>query len=71
MIVDELLFGNMSLRGTVEDYVGASAVLQTVDNPSGSLLPAGRGLGEPKYYTNKTRFDVSASGPNVSGADPD
>lgn len=59
MIIDELLFGNDSLRGTVEDYLRAQAELQTVTNPSGSLYPAGLGLGEAKFYTNKTRFDVS------------
>ena len=58
VLVDELLFGNSSLRGTLEDYVAAQAELQTVTNPSGSLWPAGSGLGEPKFYTNKTRFDV-------------
>jgi glucoamylase len=59
MIIDELLFGNSSLRQTIDDYVGAQAVLQTVTNPSGTLYPAGLGLGEPKFYTNLTRFDVS------------
>lgn len=57
MIIDELQFGNSSLRKTVEDYTTAQAYLQTVTNPSGTLWPAGEGLGEPKFYTNKTRFD--------------
>jgi glucoamylase len=61
MIIDELLLGNTSLRKTVEDYVTAQAYLQTITNPSGSLYPAGDGLGEPKFYTNLTRFDVSPS----------
>ena len=60
VIIDELLFGNSSLIATIEDYTRSQAVLQTVDNPSGSLYPAGRGLGEPKFNTNKTRFDVKA-----------
>jgi glucoamylase len=28
----------------------AQAVLQTIANPSGTLYPAGLGLGEPKFY---------------------
>ena len=61
MIIDELLFGNASLRTVVEEYVAAQAKLQTVSNPSGTLYPAGSGLGEPKFYTNLTRFDVRTS----------
>lgn len=63
-IVDELIFGtervgNNSLQVAIEDYGEAQAVLQTVTNPSGSLWPAGAGLGEPKFYTNKTRFNLA------------
>jgi glucoamylase len=57
MLIDEYIFGNDSLLDTINDYVTSQAELQTVDNPSGSLWPAGDGLGEPKFYTNKTRFD--------------
>lgn len=62
MITDELIFGtqmvgNISLQKVVEDYTTAQAILQTVTNPSGTLWPAGLGLGEPKFYTNKTRFN--------------
>ena len=64
MIVDELIFGtervgNNSLQIAIEDYGEAQAFLQTVTNPSGSLWPAGAGLGEPKFYTNKTRFNLA------------
>jgi glucoamylase len=64
MIVDELIFGtervgNNSLQIAIEQYFGAQADLQTVTNPSGSLWPAGAGLGEPKFYTNKTRFNLA------------
>ena len=59
MIIDELILGNTSLQKTVEDYTNAQAFLQTVTNPSGSLYPAGTGLGEPKFYTNLTRYNVS------------
>lgn len=62
MLVDELIFGvesigNNSLQVIAEQYTGAQADLQTVTNPSGALWPAGLGLGEPKFYTNGTRFN--------------
>lgn len=62
MLTDELLFGvnavgNNTLQKIVEDYTVAQAALQTVTDPSGALWPAGLGLGEPKFYTNGTRFD--------------
>jgi len=57
MIVDELIFGNLTLEKTVQDYTLAQADVQTVDNPSGTLWPAGLGLGEMKFFLNKTRFN--------------
>lgn len=62
MLTDELLFGvdvvgNNTIQKIVEDYTVAQAQLQTVTDPSGALWPAGLGLGEPKFYTNKTRFN--------------
>lgn len=62
MIIDELIFGtervgNNSLQVVVEQYTRAQAQLQTVTNPSGALWPAGQGLGEPKFYSNGTRFN--------------
>ena len=67
MLVDELLLGNASLQGTVEDYTKAQAILQTVTTPSGSLYPAGAGLGEPKFYTNLTRFNEDWGRPQRDG----
>lgn len=67
MLIDELIFGNTSLRQTIEDYTTAQAILQTVTNPSGSLWPAGDGLGEPKFYTNMTRFDGTWGRPQRDG----
>ncbi|KAK5501693.1 hypothetical protein LTR83_003374 [Exophiala xenobiotica] len=67
MLIDELIFGNTSLRKTIEDYTTAQAILQTVTNPSGSLWPAGDGLGEPKFYTNMTRFDGEWGRPQRDG----
>lgn len=62
MLVDELIFGtetvlNNSLQRIAEQYTNSQAVLQTVTNPSGALWPAGQGLGEPKFYSNGTRFN--------------
>lgn len=64
MVIDELIFGtesvgNNSLQIVVEDYGAAQAALQTVTNPSGALWPAGLGLGEPKFYSNGTRFNMA------------
>lgn len=67
MIVDELIFGNLSLQKTIEDYTLAQADLQTVDNPSGTLWPAGLGLGEMKFFTNKTRFNEDWGRPQRDG----
>lgn len=67
MLIDELIFGNRSLQKTIEDYTNAQAILQTVTNPSGSLWPAGDGLGEAKYYTNLTRFDGTWGRPQRDG----
>ena len=67
MIVDELILGNTSLQTTVEDYTKAQAQLQTVSNPSGSFWPAGQGLGEPKFYTNLTRFNGDWGRPQRDG----
>lgn len=53
MLIDELILGNTSLQDLIDDYVRAQAILQTIDNPSGTLYPAGLGLGEPKFYTNE------------------
>lgn len=72
MIVDELIFGtekvgNDSLQIVIEEYFAAQAQLQTVTNPSGALWPAGLGLGEPKFYTNKTRFNGAWGRPQNDG----
>ncbi|ORY65267.1 1, 4-alpha-D-glucan glucohydrolase [Pseudomassariella vexata] len=66
-IVDEFLFGDTSLQTYIEDYIHAQAVLQTVTNPSGTLLPSGTGLGEPKYYVDGTRFNAAWGRPQRDG----
>ncbi|KIH89837.1 glucoamylase [Sporothrix brasiliensis 5110] len=67
MLVDELIFGNTKVQGVIEDYVKAQAVLQTVSNPSGTLLPYGLGLGEPKFNVDGTRFNGAWGRPQRDG----
>jgi glucoamylase len=66
MIVDEFIHGNDDLKSTIEDYLKAQAILQTVSNPSGALY-SGRGLGEPKFYVNQTRFNGDWGRPQRDG----
>ena len=67
MLIDELVLGNNSLQYLIDDYVRAQAILQTIANPSGTLYPAGLGLGEPKFYTNDSRFDGDWGRPQRDG----
>ncbi|KAH8680884.1 family 15 glycosyl hydrolase [Xylariales sp. PMI_506] len=67
MIIEEFILGDSSLQGHIEDYIHAQAVLQTVSNPSGTLLPSGLGLGEPKYKVDGTRFNGEWGRPQRDG----
>jgi glucoamylase len=67
MLVDEFIFGNTSLQTVIEDYVHAQAVLQTVANPSGTFLPQGVGLGEPKFMVDGSRFNGAWGRPQRDG----
>ncbi|KAK9414358.1 putative 1, 4-alpha-D-glucan glucohydrolase [Seiridium unicorne] len=67
MIIDEFLLGDTSLQQYIEDYLHAQAVLQTVSNPSGTFLPSGKGLGEPKYNVDGTRFNGNWGRPQRDG----
>lgn len=72
MLTDEMIFGtnthgNNSIQLILEYYTNASAYVQTVTNPSGTFYPAGQGLGEPKFYTNLTRFDGTWGRPQNDG----
>lgn len=67
MIVDEFIFGNTGLQPKIEEYIHAQAVLQTVSNPSGTFLPAGLGLGEPKYLVDGSRFNGAWGRPQRDG----
>jgi len=66
MIVDEFLHGKSELQSYIRDYVKSQAILQTVSNPSGAL-GSGRGLGEPKFYANLTRFNGDWGRPQRDG----
>lgn len=57
MIVDEYVLGKSDLEQYVDDYLRAQAVLQTITSPSGTFLPSGAGLGEPKYNVDGSRFN--------------
>lgn len=67
MIVDEFIFGNTSLQSQIEEYIPAQAILQTISNPSGTLLPDGLGIGEPKYLVDGTRFNEAWGRPQRDG----
>lgn len=51
----------------IEDYIHSQAILQTVNNPSGTLLPSGTGLGEAKYNADGTRFNGNWGRPQRDG----
>ncbi|KAI0100346.1 carbohydrate-binding module family 20 protein [Nemania sp. FL0031] len=67
VIVDEFLLGKKQLKSYIEDYIHSQAVLQTVTNPSGTFLPSGAGLGEPKYNVDLTRFNGAWGRPQRDG----
>ncbi|KAI1420706.1 carbohydrate-binding module family 20 protein [Xylaria sp. FL1777] len=67
MLVDEFLLGEKQLESYIKDYIHSQAVLQTVTNPSGTFLPNGAGLGEPKYNVDLTRFNGAWGRPQRDG----
>ncbi|KAI5926640.1 carbohydrate-binding module family 20 protein [Camillea tinctor] len=67
MIVDEFILGKKDLQIYIEDYLHAQAALQTITNPSGTFLPSGTGLGEPKYKVDGTRYNGAWGRPQRDG----
>lgn len=67
MIIDEYIWGDTSLLPYIEDYIHAQAELQTVSNPSGTFLPEGLSLGEPKFQVDGTRFNEAWGRPQRDG----
>ncbi|KIK68980.1 carbohydrate-binding module family 20 protein [Collybiopsis luxurians FD-317 M1] len=54
-IIDQYTLGlDTSLRGEIDNYVTAQAIVQRISNPSGDITTGG--LGEPKFYINETAF---------------
>lgn len=70
MIVEEFIrdpSANAHLEEHIRNYIRSQAILQTVTNPSGSLLPSGRGLGEVKYHVDGSRFNGAWGRPQHDG----
>jgi glucoamylase len=66
VIIDQYTTGeDRSLRGTIDDFVKSQAVLQHMDNPSGTLVTGG--LGEPKFNINLTEFTGAWGRPQRDG----
>lgn len=66
VLIDELINGNTGLKSYIDDYVTSQAIIQTVANPSGTLT-TGKGLGEPKYNIDETRFNGNWGRPQRDG----
>jgi len=67
MLIGEFILGNKTLQTKIEQYIHAQAVLQTSSNPSGTFLPQGLGLGEPKYLVDGNRFNGAWGRPQRDG----
>ena len=66
LIHEYIATGDSKFEKVIEDYIKAQAVLQTVNNPSGSLY-SGSGLGEPKYQIDGSSFKGSWGRPQRDG----
>lgn len=65
-LVDQFISGGpTSLEGTIQDYINAQSVLQSVNNPSGGLCSGG--LAEPKYEVDLTAFTGAWGRPQRDG----
>ncbi|RWA06470.1 hypothetical protein EKO27_g8634 [Xylaria grammica] len=67
VIVDEFLLGDKQLEPYIENFIHSQAVIQTVTNPSGTFLPNGVGIGEPKYNVDLTRYNGAWGRPQRDG----
>ena len=65
-LVDAFIAGNTSLKGLIEKYIYAQALIQTVPNLSGNLS-TGAGLGEPKFEADGTAFNAPWGRPQNDG----
>lgn len=65
-IIDQYTQGlDTTLRGTIDDFVNAEAILQQVSNPSGTVSTGG--LGEPKFNIDETAFTGAWGRPQRDG----
>ncbi|TFY76736.1 hypothetical protein EWM64_g7278, partial [Hericium alpestre] len=65
-LIDQLVLGlDTSVRALVDDFIGAEAILQQVQNPSGSVTSGG--LGEPKFNADETQFNGAWGRPQRDG----
>ncbi|QSZ34432.1 hypothetical protein DSL72_006024 [Monilinia vaccinii-corymbosi] len=67
VLLDEMIFGDGALQAQFDKYVRGQAAIQTITNPSGSLLDRGLGLGEPKFYSNASSFNGEWGRPQRDG----
>src|SRR5690242_17539806 len=67
MIIDEFIHGKTELWSHIHDSLKAPAILRSATNPSGRLS-SGRGLGEPMFYVNESRFNVDWGRPQRHGS---
>jgi len=66
MLVDEFVAGDETLESHITDYITAQAVIQGVDNLSGSLSD-GQGLGEPKFNVDESAYTGNWGRPQRDG----
>lgn len=67
MIIDECILGDKTLEPYIDDYIKSQAILQTISSPSGTLMPEGLGLGEPKFHVDSTKYNGPWSRPQRDG----
>ncbi|KAJ4483734.1 glucoamylase [Lentinula aciculospora] len=63
-IIDQYTLGlDSTLRGEIDNYVGAQAIIQQVSNPSGTITTGG----EPKFNIDETAFTGAWGRPQRDG----
>ncbi|OSD07483.1 carbohydrate-binding module family 20 protein [Trametes coccinea BRFM310] len=66
LLIDQFASGeDTSLRGLIDDFTSAEAILQQVPNPSGTVSTGG--LGEPKFNIDETAFTDAWGRPQRDG----
>ncbi|KAI9059251.1 carbohydrate-binding module family 20 protein [Trametes sanguinea] len=66
LLIDQFTSGeDTSLRGLIDDFTSAEAILQQVSNPSGTVSTGG--LGEPKFNIDETAFTGAWGRPQRDG----